>query len=373
MTSTSTASSRRAARSSSRSRSARGARAPPRRRSAPSRDERPQRLGGGRPRSAIAASTRAAHRRAQPAPRRVHDAPERHRVGRVHRQPQVGEQVLHLAPLVERDAADDLVGDAALAQLGLERPRLRVRAVEHGHLAQRAARGAPASSSSRRTRLASSASSASRAKRSRAPASRSLHSVLPLRARLCAITALAAAQDVAGRAVVLLQPQHHGAREGALEVEHVRQVGAAPAVDGLVVVAHHEDVPVHGAERLHQPELRVVGVLVLVHQHVLEAPAVALAHVGAVRAAARTGAADQVVEVERARAPPAPAGRGRRARPAAARTGWPPRARTPPGPTSAFFASEMRPSTAPTRYAVLRQLEPRGSARGARASWSSRS
>ena len=38
-----------------------------------------------------------------------------------------------------------------------------------------------------------------------------------------------------------------GARKVALEVEDVPDVGAAPAIDGLVVVAHHRHVP--GANR----------------------------------------------------------------------------------------------------------------------------
>src|SRR5690606_3152152 len=46
------------------------------------------------------------------------------------------------------------------------------------------------------------------------------------------------AQDVAGRAVVALETDDAGAREILLETENVADLGAAPAIDRLVVVAH---------------------------------------------------------------------------------------------------------------------------------------
>ena len=82
-----------------------------------------------------------------------------------------------------------------------------------------------------------------------------------------------------------------------LEVEHVGEIRSAPAVDRLVVVADHEQIAMLGRKRLDQPELRVIGVLVLVHQHVLEPPRVP-------RTDLRTSSeqphalGDQVVEVE---------------------------------------------------------------------------
>src|SRR6185437_12724851 len=49
-------------------------------------------------------------------------------------------------------------------------------------------------------------------------------------------------QDVAGGAVVALQPDHGGAGEVVLETQNVVDLGAAPAVDRLVVVADAADV-----------------------------------------------------------------------------------------------------------------------------------
>src|SRR5207253_611543 len=70
------------------------------------------------------------------APRDVDDAPERHRVARVGAQAKVCQDVLHLPAVVEADAADEAVGNAAAQEDLLERARLRVSAVEDGALAE---------------------------------------------------------------------------------------------------------------------------------------------------------------------------------------------------------------------------------------------
>ena len=49
-------------------------------------------------------------------------------------------------------------------------------------------------------------------------------------------------EDMAGRAVIALQPDHRGAGKVVLEAQDVVDLGAAPAVDRLVVVADAADV-----------------------------------------------------------------------------------------------------------------------------------
>ena len=105
-------------------------------------------------------------------------------------------------------------------------------------------------------------------------------------------------EDALRGAVVLLQAHHARVREVALEVEDVADVGAAPGVDGLVDVAHDEDVAVRVGEQAHDAVLRVVRVLVLVDEQVVERALPALAHV--VEALQQVDAAhQQVVEVHR--------------------------------------------------------------------------
>ena len=57
----------------------------------------------------------------------------------------------------------------------------------------------------------------------------------------------------------------------ALEVEDVADVGAAPAVDRLVLVADDGDAAGAARQQAHQPVLHAVRVLELVDQHVVEA------------------------------------------------------------------------------------------------------
>src|SRR5215470_15355273 len=49
-------------------------------------------------------------------------------------------------------------------------------------------------------------------------------------------------EDVRGAAIIALEPDHLGAREVVLEAQDVVDLGAAPAVDRLVVIADAADV-----------------------------------------------------------------------------------------------------------------------------------
>ena len=117
---------------------------------------------------------------------------------------------------------------------------------------------------------ASSSSSQNAATLTRSPRASSVNSVLPSRPLLLAMRPEAAAEDMPGRAIVPLQPDHRRAREVLLEAQDVVDLGAAPAVDGLVVVPHAADVR-RAAGKQPQPQiLGDVGILVLVHQDVAE-------------------------------------------------------------------------------------------------------
>ncbi len=78
-------------------------------------------------------------------------------------------------------------------------------------------------------------------------------------------------QDGGGAAVILLQLDDGGVREKAFELQDVADLGAAPAVDGLVVVAYHADV-VRGPHQMsQQAHLEAVGILELIHGDIAEA------------------------------------------------------------------------------------------------------
>ena len=117
-----------------------------------------------------------------------------------------------------------------------------------------------------------------------------------MRPSLRLMTALAAVEDVLGRAVVLLEQDRGRVREVVLELQDVADAGAAEGVDGLVGVADHHEVGVVVAQLADEGVLRVVGVLVLVDEHVAEPAAVRLADVGE-RLEQVDGHHDEVVEV----------------------------------------------------------------------------
>ena len=129
------------------------------------------------------------------------------------------------------------------------------------------------------------------------PASSSVHSVLPSRRWLCAIRPEAAARMCAGRAVVALQPDDRGAREVLLEAQDVADLGAAPAVDRLVVVADAGDVLVPLGEQAQPEVLGDVGVLVLVDQDVRGSGAGSAASTSGLLGEQRQAVQQQVAEV----------------------------------------------------------------------------
>ena len=86
-------------------------------------------------------------------------------------------------------------------------------------------------------------------------------------------------EDVACRAIVLLELDHHGVGIVLAEGQDVADVRPAPRIDGLVVVTNHHQIAVTRRQEVGDPVLRVVGVLVLVHADLAESLLVAMQHV----------------------------------------------------------------------------------------------
>ena len=107
-------------------------------------------------------------------------------------------------------------------------------------------------------------------------------------------------EDALRRPVVLLEHDDRRVGERLLEPHEVAVVGPAELVDRLIVVADDHDVAVLLGEQAHELPLGDVRVLELVDEHVAEAVAPALEHVG-VLAEQPHGEQQQVVEVGRRR------------------------------------------------------------------------
>ena len=233
---------------------------------------------------------------ANAAARHVDHALRRDVVRRVHHKREVGHHVADLGAVEEARAAHDAIGHTRTQEHVLQHARLRVGAVEHGHLVVRQPRRAPL--------LDLAGDPAALVTLVGGHVHLDLVAVLgggeePLRLAVLVVGdhGVGGGKHVAHAAVVLLELHHVGARVVLLEFEDVADVGAAPAVDGLVVVAHHHDVLMLGGQQARDGVLGVVRVLVLVHHDVAEAVLIGFEHVRMVLEQ-QIGVQQQVVEVE---------------------------------------------------------------------------
>ena len=207
----------------------------------------------------------------------VDDAPQPQVVGGVIDDTQVGQHVLHLGPVEELGAADDFIGHAVALAGIFQRVGLGVHPVEdgvvlpvgataigHHDLAQHVVGlVALVEGGFHRHRVAGAVVGPQR---------------LALAPQIVADHAVGRVQNVLGGAVILLQADGTGPLILALKVEDILNIGATEAVNALVVIAHHADVPVSACQEACQLVLQIVGVLILVNQHVAELPLVVFPH-----------------------------------------------------------------------------------------------
>jgi len=213
-------------------------------------------------------------------------------------QAEIREEILHLAPLVEADRADEPIRDATEAESFFQRPGLRVRAVEDRHalIGDIVFRGAAGELGGQPLGLVPLVGGAQQDHR--LPALFLREERLAESRRILGDDAVRGIQDDLGGAVVLLEPHELGAGEIVLKREHVPHVGTAPTVDRLIVVAHDAEIPVSLGQLLHKQILSGVRVLELVHEHVLE-PVLPIREPLRMFAEQRQGMQQQVIEVHR--------------------------------------------------------------------------
>jgi len=183
---------------------------------------------------------------------------------------QVADQVLDLRAVEEAGAAHDDVGQVVRAERILQHARLRVGPVEDREVA-RAQPILQTGLDARRDELRLVALGLTLEQHDSLALARLGEQALGAALGVARDDRVGGAQDVAGRSVVLLELDHARAGVVALEVEDVADVGAAPLVDRLVLVADHGDAAGAPRQAAHQTILHAVGVLELVDQHVVEA------------------------------------------------------------------------------------------------------
>ena len=82
------------------------------------------------------------------------------------------------------------------------------------------------------------------------------------------------------RTIILLQADNLCFGKIFLELQNVADVRASPGINRLVLVADGADVVVRPGKHPHELILRTIGVLILIHQHVLKAAVVVFADRG---------------------------------------------------------------------------------------------
>ena len=227
----------------------------------------------------------------------VDDALDAHLVGRVHDHLKVGHDITDLGTVEESRAAHDLVGHARAQKHIFENTRLGVGAVEHGDVVVTRALGMqlfdlagnPAALVALIACLEGLNLLAVALGRKQA---------LVLALRVVTYHGVGGVQDMTRRAVVLLQLDGLAVFKVLLKVQDIGDVGATPAINGLIVVAHDHEVLVLGGQQVGDFVLDVVGVLILVDANVAEALLVLIEHLGA-GAQQLKRAHEQVVEVHR--------------------------------------------------------------------------
>ncbi len=208
---------------------------------------------------------------------------------------QIRQNVLHFGALIEAEAADHNVLAAVTAQRFFNLARLRVGAIEHRHALLRIARqtvldgvGDPQSFVFRIRRLVERDLFA----RARVGPQSFADALGVMRHH-----GAGGFENGLSRTVVLLQANDGGAGKIAFEVQDIADIGAAPSINRLVLVADHADVVALLGQQAHQIVLAAVGVLIFVHHHEFVALVQALAG-GVVMAQQVHGFEQQVVEIQ---------------------------------------------------------------------------
>ena len=188
----------------------------------------------------------------------------------VGQQAQVGAQVLDLGTVEERLAAGDLVGDVLFAKHLLDDPRLVVAAVEHGEVGPFQALLEAGCLNALDDGFGFVLVVIAGQYLERIALAQGRPQRLGVELGVLGDEGVGRVQDGAGGAVVLLQLDDGEVGKVLPQTLEVLQRGAAPAVDGLIVVAHSRQARAVAHQLLQERVLRHIGVLVFVHQKVAQ-------------------------------------------------------------------------------------------------------
>ena len=187
-----------------------------------------------------------------------------HVVRWIDRKRQIGHDVADFLAIEESGAADDAVGHACTQQHIFEHAGLRIGAVEHRHLVVAVALGV-APFDLARDPAAFIAFVCSHVDLHLVAFAGIGDEALFLALGIVGDHRIRRRKDVAGRTVIAFQLDRAAVGVVLLEIQDVADIGTAPAVNGLVVVAYHHDVAILSRQQIGDGVLRAIGVLVFVH------------------------------------------------------------------------------------------------------------
>ena len=229
--------------------------------------------------------------------RRVDDAAQTELVRRVLDHPQVGEHVLDLGAREEVAALVHAVRNARADECGGNVIRQDIVAVQNGEISPFSALLHALADGVRDV-----GSLALLAVRAMQTDFRTVTVVGPqflaLAADVVADNLVCGIQNVAGRAVILFQTDGFRVLELLFKLQNIRDRCTAELVDTLVVIADHADVLIITCQQAGEHILRVVGILILVHENIAELALIVFQHLGVVLQQ-QHGFHDNVVEIQR--------------------------------------------------------------------------
>ena len=213
--------------------------------------------------------------------RQVHHALESGVLRAVRQQTQISQRVFHFGAFEEAQTPIHTVGDACIHEALFQHAGLRVGTVEHGHTIAAATMGHPFADT-----LHDEVCFVAFIERginangfTRRPRRTQGFAEAP---GVVFDDAVGQRQNVAAGAIVFLEAHHERAGKVFAELVDVFHLGTTPAVNALVVVAHHERRTARARNEPQPLVLQRVGVLEFVDQHVREAVAVVREDIGMV-------------------------------------------------------------------------------------------
>ena len=201
-------------------------------------------------------------------------------VSRVGGKAQLGAEVLDVGLFKEAHAAGNLIVDIVAGQLHLQFHRVVVGAVEHGDVGEIAAlvdQGADALEN--KASLSTGIHDRDEVRLVSVGAHGAQFFIVALAGRLVAEHGIGEVKDLRGAAVVRLDLVYRGLRMALIEAHDIFEVGSAPGVDALSVVAHRHDLMVY-CDGIDDFGLQTVGVLKLIDQNMAEALLVEGSYIG---------------------------------------------------------------------------------------------